>query len=201
MNIKTKQNKINKNRIGSIKKLFFIYFLIFCVLSLASIGNAAAEPSVSVIPASTIEQSPGDTFNISIHIDSANYNLRACRLDLIYNSSALTVISVIDRNLLGERILHSPDTCYVCDGEISHGLARRRGNPSAPVSGTFITVNFEVNSEAANKTYLLQLSDVILLDENHDYILNFTVNNGSVIVGGGNTKTNIDNSKTGYGNT
>lgn len=181
--MKTKEHKRGKEGSESVKKTLLISLLIFSGLTIIGVGSAAAAPLVSVDPASTTRLSPDDTFSIDVLVDSESYNLRACTIDLTYNSSALTVDSVTYKNLLGTEVLESPDTC-VTDSRIRHGIARKTAvNPSAPVSGTFITVNFTVNSGAENDTYTLHLSNVSFKDENNVAIPDVTESDGTVTVG------------------
>ncbi len=183
--MKTKGDKKSRGRSGSVKTALLLSLLIFSGLAIISIGTAAAAPSVSVSPASTTDLSPDDTFSIDVLVDSVDYNLRACTLDLTYNSTAFTVDSVTYKDLLGAStdVLESPDTGRT-DGRIRHGIARKTAvNPSEPESGTFITVNFTVNTETAEGTYALQLSNVSLKDENNDVIPGVEVTDGNAIVG------------------
>jgi len=189
--MKVRGDKKSRGRSVGVKTALLTSLLIFSGLVIISIGTAAAAPSVSVSPASTTDLSPGDTFSIDVLVDSGTYKLRACTLDLTYNSTALTVDSVTYQNLLGTEVLESPDT-GVTDGRIRYGVARKTAvNPSEPVSGTFITVNFTVNSGAANGTYTLLLSNVTLKDENKDDIPGVEVTDGDATVGPALTKPSV----------
>jgi len=180
-----KTNEDKKGKGGrNVQKTLLFSLLIFCGLAIIGIGSAAAAPSVSVDPASTTDLSPGGTFSINVSVDSESYNLRACNIDLTYNSTALSVVSVTYENLLGTsaNVLDMSDPTD--DGCITSSIARKTlTNPSAPASGTYITVNFEVKSGAADDTYDLTLSSVTLKDENNDAIPGVQVTDGTVTVG------------------
>ena len=178
-----KTNEDKKGKGGrSVQKTLLFSLLIFCGLAIIGIGSAAAAPSVSVSPASTTDLSPGGTFSINVLVDSLTYNLRACTLDLTYDSTALSVVSVTSGDLLGTAVLQSPDTDTTDDGSIRYGIARTGVNPSVPVSGAFITVNFAVKSGAADATYTLDLCEVTLKDENNDAIPGVVVTDGTATV-------------------
>jgi hypothetical protein len=182
--MKTIEHKKGKEGRGSVKGTLLLSLLIFCGLAIIGIGSAAAAPSVSVSPASTTGLSTGSTFSIDVLVDSESYSLRACNIDLTYNSTALSVVSVTYENLLGTsaNVLDVSDTTD--DGCITSSIARKTAvNPSAPASGTYITVNFEVKSGAADAMYTLDLSSVTLKDENNDDIPGVVVTDGTATVG------------------
>jgi hypothetical protein len=165
-----------------VKKLLLIALIIFS--GMAIIGTVTAAPTVSIDPASTTGLSPSDTFSIDVLVNSTSYNLRACTVDLTFNSSALTADSVTYKDLLGTAtdILESPDSDIIA-GRVRYGVARKLAvNPSEPESGTFITVNFTVNPGASNGTYTLHLTNVTLKDENNTAIPDVMVSDGTVTV-------------------
>jgi hypothetical protein len=189
-----KRKEIMEKRIHkeskSVKRLLLVALIIFS--GMAVIGTVTAAPTVSIDPASTTNLNTSDTFSIDVLVNSESYNLRACTVDLTYNSSALTADSVTYKDLLGTAILVSPDSVIIA-GRVRYGVARTSGNPSEPESGTFITVNFTVNPGASNGTYTLHLTNVTLKDENNTAIPGVIASDGTVTVGPGvvNTEPSI----------
>jgi len=159
-----------------------ISLLVIAGLGIVSIGMASAAPSVSIDPQSTTGLSPGDTFSIDVYVDSDTYNLKACKVDLTYDASALTATAVTPGTLLGSPALTEPGSGIQESGLIHYGIARTSGNTPVPVAGVFITVDFTVNSSAADGVYMLDLSNEALNKETNAYILGVVVNDGTATV-------------------
>jgi hypothetical protein len=161
-----------------------IFLLIFSVVSIIGIGMAAAAPSVSIEPEYTTGLSPGDTFSVNVLVDPDTYGVKACKIDLTYNSSALTATGVTQGDLLGSPTIGEPTNDYSTPGKIHWGISRTGANPTpVPTSpGTFITIAFSVNAGASSDTYTLDLSNVTLNNETSAEILGAEVNDGYATV-------------------
>jgi PGF-CTERM protein len=162
-----------------------IFLLIFSVVSIIGIGMAAAAPSVSIEPEYTTGLSPGDTFSVNVLVDPDTYGVKACKIDLTYNSAALTATGITQGELLGSPTIGEPTNDYSTPGMIHWGISRTGANPTpVPTSpGTFITIAFSVNAGALNDTYTLDLSNVTLNDETSAEIPGVEVNDGYATVG------------------
>ena len=157
--------------------------LIFCACFMVGVGLAAAAPSVSVDP-QTNEYDAGDTFQVSVLVDSDTSNLRAVNLQLDYDSAALTVNSITDENLLGAGALVAPGSGDDGAGTITYGIASTAGLGNyVPTAGTMLTIDFEVKATAANGTYNLDLNSVSLKDQDNAVISGVAIADGTVKVG------------------
>ena len=136
---------------------------------------------VSIIPSSTTI-SPGDTFTIDVVIDSATNNVKVCHVEVSYDSTVFTAGTITEAGLLGTNILTEPGS-GASDGIVKYGLSRQllAGNPAVPVSGTFISITFEVSQTASPDSYSLTI-DATLLDENKVPIPGVVENDGLVII-------------------
>ena len=126
--------------------------------------------SVSISPSSTTV-SPGDTFTIEVVIDSATIKVQGCHAEVSYNSTIFTAGTITEAELLGTNILIAPGS-GASDGIVNYGVARILGNPAVPVSGTFISITFEVSQTAPPGSYSLDV-EAIMKDE-------IAVNTGNV---------------------
>ena len=163
--------------------LLVVAIILSGLMPMGSIATSSLIPSVSIEPESITGLSPGSTFSINVSFNSSTYRLRACKIDLMYNASALTATTVTERDLLGSQTLTEPGSGIKQPGWIHYGIARVSGNTAVPSAGTFITVEFTVNSTASNGTYLLDLSNVTFNDENNAEIPGVEVTDGNAIVG------------------
>ncbi|RNI11868.1 hypothetical protein EFE42_09540 [Methanohalophilus sp. RSK] len=170
---------------GWVTSVTTLLILAACVLCMG-IGSAAAQPSVSINPSDTTGLAPGDTFSVTVEVDSGADDLRALTMDLNYDSSVLMVNSITDHDLLGSSALVEPGSGDDGAGTISYGLASTTGT-YAPVAGDFITVEFEVKSGAAADTYNLDLNNVVLKDETNTAIAGVSVNGGTATIANGGT--------------
>lgn len=128
---------------------------------LAVINTAVAAGEVSVVP-STLTVSPGGTFTVNINADSGSSNLQAASIELNYDANVLNASSVTAGNLLGTGILTEPGS-GITQGKVKYGIARTTAsNPAAPANGTFITIEFRVNSNAPAANYTLDLVNAVL---------------------------------------
>lgn len=145
-------------------------------------SSSTPSPTVSIDPASTTV-SPGDTFAVDVVVDSCTYNLTGCKVELIYNSSALEATNITEGTLFGSPALMEPGS-GITDGLIHYGMSRAtgEGNTPASASGTFITIEFEIKANASMGTYTLDLQNVELDDENNQSITGVGMNDGRVVV-------------------
>ena len=155
--------------------------LIFCACFMVGVGLAAAAPSVSVDPQMN-EYDAGDTFQVTVDVDSDAENLRAVNLQLGYDPAVLMVNDITDENLLGAGALIAPGSGDDGAGMISYGIASTAG-AYTPEAGTMLTIEFEVKAGAANGTYDLDLDAVVLKDETNTVIPGVAVTDGTVKVG------------------
>ena len=161
---------------------FGVILLIFCTSLVIGVGAAAAAPSASIDPVATIGLNPTDTFSVTVNVDSDTNDLRAAKVNLLYDSSALQVNSITEDGLLGGSILAAPGNGDDGAGTISFGIASTAGTYS-PQSGAFITIMFEVKAAAAAGTYNLDLTNVELLDDANAAIMGVVVTDGTATVG------------------
>lgn len=178
--MKEEKKCINKKMVVD---LLVVAIILSGLMPMGSIATPSLIPSVSIEPESITGLSPGSTFSINVSFNSSTYSLRACKIDLMYNASALTATTVTERDLLGSQTLTEPGSGIKQPGWIHYGIARVSGNTAVPSAGTFITVEFTVNSTASNGTYLLDLSNVTFNDENNAVIPGVEVTDGNAIVG------------------
>ncbi|MDK2947398.1 MAG: hypothetical protein PWQ63_558 [Methanolobus sp.] len=155
--------------------------LIFCACFMVGVGLAAAAPSVSVNPQMN-EYDAGDTFQVTVYVDSDAENLRAVNLQLDYDPAVLMVNDITDENLLGAGALVAPGSGDDGAGTITYGIASIAGT-YAPEAGTMLTIEFEVKAGAANGTYNLDLNNVVLKDEANTAIAGVVVTDGTLNVG------------------
>ncbi|WMW22669.1 cohesin domain-containing protein [Methanolobus mangrovi] len=155
--------------------------LIFCACFMVGVGLAAADPSVSVDP-QTNEYDAGDTFQVTVMVNSDTDNLRAVNLQLDYDPAILSVNSVTDEDLLGAGALVAPGSGDDGAGTISYGIASTSG-VYAPVAGTMLTIEFAIDASAANGTYNLDLNAVSLKDQDNVAIPGVIITDGTVKVG------------------
>jgi PGF-CTERM protein len=178
--MKKEKKCINKKLVVD---LLVVAIILSGLMPMSSIATPSLIPSVSIEPESITDLSLGSTFSINVSINSSTYSLKACKIDLMYNASALTATTVTEGNLLGSQTLTEPGSGIKQPGWIHYGIARVSGNTAVPSAGTFITVEFTVNSTASNGTYLLDLSNVTFKDENNAEIPGVEVTDGNAIVG------------------
>ena len=143
-------------------------------------GAPPAGPEVYVNPALTEDLCPGDTFTVTVEVDSDTFNLRAVSLDLVYNPAVLQVNTITENGLFAS-YLTEPGSGDDGAGRIHYGMSSTEGTYT-PSAGTFITVEFEVLPGAPDATYALDLQNVVLKDENNDDIPGVTVTDGAAEV-------------------
>jgi hypothetical protein len=154
--------------------------LIFCACFMVSIGLAAAAPSLSIDPALTNGLAPGDTFSVTVNVNSDGISLDGLEFKLAYDTTTLSVTDATYDGLMGAEgsdVLTFKN--FADDGEISFAAADN--NPASQI-GTVITVDFAVKAGAADGMYDLDLMDGILVN-GINAIPGLVINDGEAQVG------------------
>jgi len=157
----------------------FLIFSLFATIGVSAVTTAS--PKVYIDPALTENLCPGDTFTVTVKVDSDTYELRAVKLDLVYDTTKFKVNSAtVEDDLFGaDNYLDLSD--LTDDGELNIAIARK-GTIHTPESGTLITVEFQVKDGVPDGTYALDLQDVVLKDEDNNNIPGVSVTDGEVVV-------------------
>ena len=149
---------------------------------------AASPPTVVSIDPDTQTVSPGDTFSVNVLVDSGNYNLLACHVEVGYNSAVFTASAPVYQGLLGAAadVLEEPGS-GAAGGLVKYGVTRAAGtdNPAEPVNGALIRIDFAVDPAAEPDTYTLDAKNVILKDANNEDLPVDYVFDGEVVIEGG----------------
>ena len=163
-------------------------FIIKIILSLILIGamtcitaSADSIPSVSIEPSSMPESGnlgPGDSFQVTVEVDSAETELKALELFLDYDSNALQFNGANYEDLLGSNILVISDNT---PGTYSFAVSTI-GKDSKIVNGTLLTLEFQVKADAEDNVYDLDLHDVNIANEIPSIIPELSINDGQVLV-------------------
>ena len=132
--------------------------------------------SVSISP-SSITVSPGDTFEISLLVDAAAYDLVGIDVRLSYDSQAMSTseAQVTAHNLLGGMEIGPTLT----DGEVRYTLVNT--TPQADVSGSMMTIEFSLSQDASG-SYEITITRADLLDKNGEIISAVVTNDGVVTI-------------------
>lgn len=162
-----------------IRKSWGIFFLFICLsVSLFCVpASAAGEPTIQV---SSKNAQVGDIVDLTISLAN-NPGITGMRLNVNYNSSALSLVNVIDAGVLGENV-HNPDKtlcpyilCWTNDTIATNYMT----------NDVIATLTFQVKKDTALGTYPVEIT----YDNQEDHIINaaletvdFTVRNGSITV-------------------
>jgi len=132
--------------------------------------------SVSISPSSTTK-SPGDTFEISVLVDAADYVLMGIDVAISYDSEAMSTngAQVTKHNLLGAMEIGPT----VTDGKVTYALLNT--TPQAGVSGSMMTIEFTI-AENASGSYHLTITKADLVNENGEIISGVISNDGLITV-------------------
>ena len=132
--------------------------------------------SVSISPGSTTK-SPGDTFQISILVDAAAYNLMGIDVEISYDGEAMTTsgAQITKHNLLGGMEIGPT----VSDGKVRYALANI--TPQADISGSIMTIEFTI-AENASGSYHLTITVADLANEDSKIIPGVVTNDGLITV-------------------
>ena len=123
--------------------------------------SARCNPIVELQPRG-VTTNPGESFCLSIHVDTCYIQTRALWFNMTYPSPAFTFQNLTYRNLLGTNV-------YQKGGDNGAGLidctiSRGYGNPLSVVNGTLATIYFTVGSTVSPGIYQIWF-------ENHIYDL------------------------------
>ena len=156
-----------------------VAIIVVCLLAVGVMPSVAqADPALSVsISPDTQTVYPGGTFSVNVLVDSDVHMVRSCKVEVQYDSTVFSTANdkVTYQDLLGPggfggTVVFVPDSGVV-DGTVKFGVGRLVSvNPADTVSGTLITIEFDVSSTAVEDTYDLNLEGVRLKDENGDDI-------------------------------
>jgi len=132
--------------------------------------------SVSISPSSTTK-SPGDTFEISVLVDAADYVLMGIDIEVSFDSQAMSTseAQITYHNLLGG-IAIGPK---VKDGKVGYAMVNT--TPQAGVSGSMMTIEFTI-AENASGSYELTITKADLANENSEIIPGVVTNDGLITV-------------------
>jgi len=171
--------------------------IVVCLLAvMMAVGGIMPPTAAALVPPPTAVSidpdtrtvSPGDTFSINVLVDSGNYNLLACHVEVGYNAAVFAASAPVYQGLLGAAadVLVEPGSGVV-DGLVKYGVTRVAGvgNPAVPVNGALITIDFTVDPDAEPDTYPLEVQNVILKDENNEDLPVDYVFDGEVVIEGG----------------
>jgi PKD repeat protein len=145
----------------------------------AVIEEAPVGPTIKVQP-STKTVSPGDSFDITIYVNSNTSDLLLVDLQLHYDNTVFTFDGYTYEGLLGSQL----DVLEIVGGDADtfvYTVTRKAGNTPVPVSGTLLTLDFTVDSGAPLGDYQLDLEDV-LRDGTGALIPDVTVLDGTITV-------------------
>ena len=132
--------------------------------------------SVSISPSSTTK-SPGDTFEISVLVDAADYVLMGIDIAVSFDSEAMSTseAQVTKHNLLGGMEIGPT----VKDGKVTYALVNT--TPQAHISGSVMTIEFTI-AENASGSYDLTITKADLVNENGEIISAVVTNDGLITV-------------------
>ncbi len=123
---------------------------------------------------------PGDTFAIDVVVNTADYSLRGCEVEVKYNSDVMSTSTgqITENNLLGGLEI-GPN---VENGRISYALAS--DTAVSDVSGSMMTIGFTVSETATlGNTYDIAITKAELRDKNNEKISPVITDNGTVTIG------------------
>ena len=133
-------------------------------------------PSVSISPSSTTK-SPGDTFQINVVVDAADYVLMGIYVEVSFDSEAMSTseAQITKHNLLGGMEIGPT----VKDGKVTYALVNT--TPQAHILGSVMTIEFSI-AENASGSYDLTITRADLVNENGEIISAVVTNNGLITV-------------------
>ncbi|MCD6411653.1 MAG: hypothetical protein J7L20_04410 [Thermoplasmata archaeon] len=156
-----------------------LIFSLFATIGVSTVTTAG--PKVYIDPALTENLCPGNTFTVTVKVDSDAYNLRAVKLDLVYDTTKFKVNNATVKDDLFGADNYLDLSNLSDDGELNIAIARK-GAIYTPESGTLITVEFQVKDGVPDGMYALDLQDVVLKDEDNNNIPGVSVTDGTVVV-------------------
>ena len=147
--------------------------------TLTVVVDCGNPPAVSINP-STQTVAPGGTFTIDAMLDATGYSLKGCGVTVTFDDSVLTTNS---GQLTGHNLLGGLDIGpSIVDGnKATYSMAS--STAQADVSGSIMTIEFDVDGTAPQGTYDFTISNVELRDQNNDLISPVTLSHGTVTIG------------------
>jgi len=133
-------------------------------------------PSVSIEPG-TQEVRAGETFQINVVVDAADYVLMGIDVEVSFDSEAMSTseAQITKHNLLGGMEIGPT----VKDGKVTYALVNT--TPQAHISGSVMTIEFSI-AENASGFYDLTITRADLVNENGEIISGGVTNDGTVTV-------------------
>ena len=135
------------------KNLKISGYIIICVLIITLViqgiplcnlkVSARCTPVVNIQPR-TITASPGESFSLSIIIDSCHIEMMGLWFKMTYPSTIFSFQNLVYHNLIGEKIWKKGGDNG--EGIIEYTFGRGNGNRQACVNGIFATISFTVGS-------------------------------------------------------
>lgn len=124
----------------------------------------SGEPEVCLSPA-TVNAEPGDVFDITVKLDSADELVSTLDVKLAYDPSVMKINSITQNGLFGA----TADTDYIVvygsgddgAGTVSYGLA---GTVAEAKKGDFVTIGCEILATAANGSCSVSITSAELLN-------------------------------------
>jgi hypothetical protein len=153
--------------------------MVLCTVTLPALADPA--PSASVSPASqTVD--PGNTFSIDIFVNTDNKGVSAGQFFFAFDANVMQVDSVTAGNLFGASPNAVGPFIDNVNGTLELALARKGLTTPPTPNGTFATIMFTVNVDASEGTYALDITNLLLSDENFASIAGIVTNDGNVTV-------------------
>ena len=165
------------------KKIGVVAITTLVVLFLLTLNaTTASATAVSVDPASQTVQ-PGDTFDVDVRVDDVTF-MGADQATLNFDSSAMQVTGVTEGDFLktaGSTMGAGMEMIDNVNGEVTFFYTLIAQGVGVDGSGILATIHFQAEP-AAEGTFPLELTDVILSDGNGNQIIVDDVNNGTVTI-------------------
>ncbi|WP_406662212.1 cohesin domain-containing protein [Methanolobus sp. ZRKC3] len=145
------------------------YSIAVLLLLAITIGSASAAGYVYISPESPEGLSPGDTFTLSIIVDSQGNDLTAIGVSLNYDQNALKVTGLTEEGAFGTKMLVGPGSGDDGQGAIKYEIAAV-GDTHQVSDEKFLTIEFQVKTDSEDGTYPVSFEEVRLIDENRNDI-------------------------------
>jgi hypothetical protein len=158
-------------------------------------GMVSASPTISIFPASITGLNQGDSFRVDVKVDPEGQPVNVVEINLkfdpavvqidSYNTILCAIVvskcSITSGDFLGYNPVELLNDINNTNGmlHISHVVEPRRPEVTAP--GTYVTLNFKVNSNAPIGRSTLGLTIARLRGMN-GYIPGVTANNGTITI-------------------
>jgi hypothetical protein len=156
------------------------YSIIALLLVMITIGNASATGSVYILPEMTTELSPGDTFTLTVNVDSQEDYLIGIESTLNYDPNTFKVVKLTEEGILGENILILPGSGDDGQGTIKYGIATSDDYGYKADDSKFLTLEFQVLDNTEDGIFYLNFGGIRLIDKNSNALSGKAV--GSVIL-------------------